>query len=400
MMPAFPHILQIFVFFALYQSQEAYVGRIRLHRFNNCDIGLNSLSDLVRDAFSDEDKSANFAPYLVCNDTGVGVFLDDDVVLSTDLYSVRGADKYGEITTAFRRTLLPQLSDGKCSMTQLSQQGENTVLLRWNVTFIPDSIFPLVILGNILPFVRVSYFDVLHLERVRSTFSWERLLQFAQLILQKGEMRLPNAVIQGSTILQFRPIYEEQNYSETELRQRAALRPQAQSMEQRPRQSAGVGFVRDGTVSLTNENFQNPTTVAEERTVGNANLSVHHWQLISHKESLQLVRSLNSGVLQNRKLAYDLLQYLDCARPAFFGIDAWNDLLAEKLAYSSVPGMKQFDIDGIDPAESQGSVVLATVRRLPFVFMVALIVVGAFYATLSSVYPLHPDIQYIQEDFM
>ena len=68
--------------------------------------------------------------------------------------------------------------------------------------------------------------------------------------------------------------------------------------------------------------------------------------LIKLKESLSLVKSINSGNLKNRRLVSDILEFLDSSRPSFINIYSWNNLLIDKIKYKSVPGMKQFDIDG------------------------------------------------------
>ena len=72
------------------------------------------------------------------------------------------------------------------------------------------------------------------------------------------------------------------------------------------------------------------------------------WILQSSKEKINLVRSVDSGVLKNRKLATDLLQFLDARKPNTVSLDDWNDLLISRINTKSIPGMGQFDIDGLE----------------------------------------------------
>ena len=54
------------------------------------------------------------------------------------------------------------------------------------------------------------------------------------------------------------------------------------------------------------------------------------------------------GSLKNRKLATDLLEFLDARRPVSVGISQWNNLVVTRVNTRSVPGMVQFDVDGLE----------------------------------------------------
>jgi hypothetical protein len=69
---------------------------------------------------------------------------------------------------------------------------------------------------------------------------------------------------------------------------------------------------------------------------------------MSSKEKINLVRSIDAGLLKNRKLATDLLQFLDSRKPSTVSLNDWNDVLVERVPTRGVPGMGQFDIDGLE----------------------------------------------------
>lgn len=71
-----------------------------------------------------------------------------------------------------------------------------------------------------------------------------------------------------------------------------------------------------------------------------------------------------AGCVLNRRVARDMLAYLDVHRPPGVSFETWQTTVAERLAVHRVPGMGQFDIDGLEPSQQaslldDASVVLA-----------------------------------------
>ena len=69
--------------------------------------------------------------------------------------------------------------------------------------------------------------------------------------------------------------------------------------------------------------------------------------LVRHAERIALVPFFASGRARNRRVARDLISFLDGRRPPALGLSDWDDLRAERLNLRSVPGLGQWDIDGL-----------------------------------------------------
>ena len=70
-------------------------------------------------------------------------------------------------------------------------------------------------------------------------------------------------------------------------------------------------------------------------------------RLVRHAERISLVPFFASGRARNRRVARDLISFLDGRRPPALGLSDWDDLRAERLNLRSVPGLGQFDVDGL-----------------------------------------------------
>lgn len=75
--------------------------------------------------------------------------------------------------------------------------------------------------------------------------------------------------------------------------------------------------------------------------------------LISQVDSLSLIRAYDQGILKNRKIFLDLLQYVDRSRPPFIDFDPWDDIIRARIIASTIPGMGQFDIDGLEGSQDE-----------------------------------------------
>ena len=188
-------------------------------------------------------------------------------------------------------TLLPSLADARFSVLRVAPLSESRVEVAWNLSFVAENTAGLVSSLGSLPGVRLRYFDILDKERLRSVFSWGALGRTIGRLLLTGELALPQAVILGTSEMTF------------------ALR--------------------------TNASDETP------------------FVLVGQKDSLKLVRSLDRGYLKNRKLTFDLLEFVDASRPPFVSFEDWNDIIVRRLNTRSVPGMGQFDVDGIEGTQSE-----------------------------------------------
>jgi hypothetical protein len=279
------------------------------------------------------------------------ISIDDGLLYSTDILKVNGKTEYLSLSRDWFTTCMPELSNAQCSVNRVSLIERDRVRMQWSVTFVPDSLTTLVWLGNSLPGVHVTFFNVLDKERERSQFSWESLKKFFGRIVSTGEMCLPHAVIIGTTDFIFR-------------------------------ENEGQG-VQNG---LSDSSYSN-----DEKENVSHNISCR-WTLVSVQEKLNLVRSIDNGILKNRKLATDLLEFIDARRPQNIGLGEWNDIIVSRINTRSVPGMGQFDIDGLD-SEKQSELIgisnqilgWATAAVLLFGFVSATVVFDKMFAGNSEV---------------
>jgi hypothetical protein len=218
--------------------------------------------------------------------------LSDEMLFRTDLMEGEGREQYRDSRREFDCVVRPSLLGCQTNISRVAELDSRTARVYFSMSFIPDSILPLWLLGRILP-VRTEFYDILDRESFVSHFSWRALRQFFSTLLFDGVCRLPHAVIKGSTNLEF--------------------------------------------VSS-----------------GSTNSPVPCFTLKSSTESLDLVKSFDPGQLKNRRIVGDLLQFLDARRPLNIGINAWGDRLDSRLPVAIIPGMGQFDIDGITPENRQG----------------------------------------------
>ena len=216
----------------------------------------------------------------------------ENVRFTTDIISGNTKEEYLELSKQWSNDMIKELTEPEYAINRVITTNPNTIAVQWNVTFIPDSLSNsnLVQISRFLR-LNLQFFNVLDRERIRSSFSWGALLVFVERIIYKGIVLLPHAVIVGTTEMTF----------------------------------------KDEIISTDND------VVCEKR-----------FTLISSKEKLNLVRSIDQGILKNRKLANDLLEFLDARRPNSIFLTQWNDLLKTRINTRSVPGMGQFDIDGLD----------------------------------------------------
>jgi len=245
------------------------------------------------------------------------VELDDNIVIEDDIISLLGSQNYLTMIDVWTNNTMVELPEPVFAINRISKMEDDRVIVQWNVTYIPDAVEGIVSIGRAVPFWKVEFFNILDRASYTSSFSWMGLFKFLELLVFTGVMRLPHAVIQGTTEMKFRNIDS----------------PYEDALEES----------RDSYTS------DSSTVISEEKK----RILPKIWRLVSHKESLALVQLMKRGSLKNRKLATDILEFVDTRRPPNYGLMHWNDAIAEKIPFRSVPGMRQLDIDGIEAEEQE-----------------------------------------------
>ena len=161
----------------------------------------------------------------------------------------------------------------------------------------------------------MEFYDILHLMDQRSRFTWRGLFRvFATAAIEK-KMRVPMAKIEGTTRCRFELIGSNDAAS--------------------------------------------PSLIATEETV----------DLIGH---------LNEQRVQNKRLARDALAFLDARKPPAMSLEAWDEQVEDATRWRFVPGMGQFDVDGLEDAEDRNEVFADAMTLLAFGTVVTLTFAWAF----------------------
>lgn len=305
--------------FSLLQTQTAYTAsRIaRRRKFSlgntNNDGRVIDLKEAVQRHLSKTNQICS--PYLPVHDRRESpahlLSVCENVTFITDLIQGRGLNEYGAVGQTWLTAFTADLSEASSSIQRVTMTSKDVISIYWNVTFVPDGVISLVWLCRQLPGAKVSFFNVLHKEQIASSFSWSRLKSFLMRLFIRGVAELPHAVIVGKTELSFRELETE------DLDLRAIPSSDCETFE----------------------------CLSESVHLGRSQM---RWALTNSKEKLNLVRSIDTGILKNRKLATDLLQYLDAQRPLTVTMLDWNNFLLGRIDTKSIPGMGQFDIDGLN----------------------------------------------------
>jgi hypothetical protein len=241
--------------------------------------------------------------------------IDQNICHENDIFTDTGIESYRTNINTWKKSTMNELPDPSFAIQSVSKIDVDRVIVKWNVTFVPDAVVTLASIGNSMPFWRVKFFNILDRYGIKSSFSWKSLFMFLQHLFFTGEMRLPHAVIEGTTELRFENIESP----------------------------------ADDALELSKSSDKEIENLSEERKKVLPKL----WKLVSHTETLNLVRLMKSNQLKNRKLATDLLEFLDTRRPPSYGLNQWNDAIIEKIPFQYVPGMRQFDIDGLEAEEQE-----------------------------------------------
>ena len=186
-------------------------------------------------------------------------------------------------------------------------------------------------LARKLPGMRIKYYDLLDRIDKVSFFSWKSLAALLTRALFSRELALPEAVINSTVIFEFAPSDSEPSSAEA---------------------SAATPLVLSRIV-----------------------------------ERLELVPSFKRGGVRNRRVTKDLLAFLEGRRPRGTPAVDWDALLWNELGLRAVPGMGQFDIEGLDD-DARRNAVEGVGQLLAFATIIVItfgtLVGGVYFKQLSS----------------
>ena len=160
-------------------------------------------------------------------------------------------------------------------------------------------------------------FDILDRVGELSRFRWRALWTLFRVAATEGEMRVPVALVRGTSVL---------------------------------------GFEEDPTSNAL--------------------------ALRRHVETIELVALVNGDEVRNKRICRDLLEFLDARKPPKMPLKEWDDAIMECVRWYDVPGMGQFDVDGLEDGEEREAVYADAIAALGFFTAVLLAfawAVGGWY---------------------
>lgn len=239
------------------------------------------------------------------------------------LWGCVGAGAYGAVARRWPRTMSDELFRCEQRVIRACGVGPLVAVVRWEAAFIPAKLRWLADLGEAWPGVRVTTYDILDRMGEVSRFSWRGLAALFWRAATRGEMRLPAALVRGTSRLRF--------------------------VEGAPPSGAGESHPGGGEESR-------PCLL-----------------LASHEETIDLIGLVNAGEVKNKRVARDLLEFLDARKPPDTPLETWDDAVEDAVQYRDVPGMGQFDIDGLESADDRAGLYDDAAAVLAFFCVVALV---------------------------
>jgi hypothetical protein len=270
------------------------------------------------------------------NDTDT-IRISEKIILKTDFIKVVGKKSYMDYNKIL--SVNENLQDAEMMIEKISMLSATKANIMWNMTFIPENLYPTVVLAKVVG-INVIFYNLLNRENQPSLFSWQTLLKAFLRILTKGELVLPHAVIRGQTELSF-------NVDE-----------------------------------------------ADEIGPASSKPSLPRWTLIESVEKINLVKSLDRGILKNRRLVLDVFEFMDSRKPPDVDLNDWNNILSKRLDISNVPGMGQFDIDGLNP-EQQNNLLDVSGKIMGYATGIILLLgVASATVVMDNIFAYHETINY------
>eukprot|EP00747_Dinoflagellata_sp_TGD_P222947 gnl/TRDRNA2_/TRDRNA2_94612_c0_seq1.p1 gnl/TRDRNA2_/TRDRNA2_94612_c0~~gnl/TRDRNA2_/TRDRNA2_94612_c0_seq1.p1 ORF type:complete len:550 (+),score=88.05 gnl/TRDRNA2_/TRDRNA2_94612_c0_seq1:135-1652(+) len=218
--------------------------------------------------------------------------VSEDVRYSNDLWSCTGRDTYVKASQQWAANLRSErLWQGDPHVIRIAETGPGEVVVKWEVMFVPEKLKWVWDLGEAWPGVKNILYDILDKMGELSRFSWKGLFRLFQRAALQGEMRIPAALIKGTSMLRF-----------------------------------SRGPDGDGP-----------------------------WLLVSHKESIDLITEVNSGQVRNKRLCRDLLEYMEQRQPPDVRLEDWDNIVLDGVDVYSVPGMGFFEVEGLEDPEDRNA---------------------------------------------
>ncbi len=178
------------------------------------------------------------------------------------------------------------------------------------------------------------------------SFSWDKVIKLFATAAQTGQLRIPIAAVPTTVTLQM-------------VAQHAQEQQSAQQSTDHPAQHA--------------PHAQDIPTHSQDVTTHSPQDAPITYVIQHVEERVELVPLFESGSVLNRRVARDMLAYLDVYRPPGVDFESWRDTVDQRLAINRVPGMGQFDIDGLEDGKKEAlfddvSVLLAFATVVVLVF--------------------------------
>ena len=99
----------------------------------------------------------------------------------------------------------------------------------------------------------------------------------------------------------------------------------------------------------------------------------------SMEENLSLVNSVNSNRVRNKRIARDLLEFLDTRKPIGMDYKSYDEIVEAKVDIYSVPGMRALDVDGMEDQQGQIEDVTTVLGFMTLVVLSFGVGIGSWY---------------------
>ena len=238
------------------------------------------------------------------------------------LHACRGRDAYAALAARAPGSCDRELVRCRLAVTRAAATGPTSATVRWEARFVPQKLEWMLVAAERWPEVfggprRVVEFDILDRVGELSRFRWRALWTLFRVAATEGEMRVPVALVRGTSVL---------------------------------------GFEEDPTSNAL--------------------------ALRRHVETIELVALVNGDEVRNKRICRDLLEFLDARKPPKMPLKEWDDAIVECVRWYDVPGMGQFDVDGLEDGEEREAVYADAIAALGFFTAVLLAfawAVGGWY---------------------
>jgi len=326
-------------------------------------------------------------------------FISEKKIISAEvgydgpIWDQAGGKNYLRSALEWKRAFqsLPEANFNLCKVSQLSP---TEVLVKWNCTWIPPSVLGFAAFGRVLPGIEIRMVDILHRAMFPVTgFTWKKLAYLLK-CLSKGFLPVPYAVIEGVTKLEFDKIEDadwEEAWGKAD-KEDASSGPKSRAFQKYAFESEEMLQRRqnfqdkyDEVSNMVIDKVFDALSETPENSATSENVplsSVDHgkYRLVRHSEDLSLLDLVRSSRLQNRRIAMDLLSFLDSRKPPSLDVYQWDNIVRERCDLSFVPGMGPLDIDGLDP-EAQSSLLESSGAVITFASIIVL-VLGVGFARI------------------